>query len=368
MSTIIVRPTTIESVQRRHLMPVRIGAGPGTPGIDTGKVTGSNKATGATDRLIFAGDREKGIFKTGLLEMVPNPFSKVPIEEIRGRYLLPNTWTDEILTKVSKAEHITRQVEFEILDGVDYNFYTSTMSRDMLGAQVMPLSAKREKTFVEAFALTLNPGANTFSTDTSRGRFAIQLLRNNPDVAADIQSVNTSVHKWVIVQENEEVMEVVASNRMENKAVSLLTRLEEKHPEFAMYRIAVIHNLVRGETARQVVEAQLNGFIKNKGSDKGKRVGDFIETAELFFNNEERFNLLYYVAQARNLNLIYGDGGYIFWGQMKETPERYKWPSLQALITFLESEQKKYTPSQTESDNAYGILITALKERGIKLK
>jgi hypothetical protein len=369
MSTIIVKPTSVESVQRRHLMPVRIGVNPGQPGIDTGKVTGLNKATGATDRLTFVGDREKAVFKTGLLEMVTNPFSKVTVDELRGRYLLPNTWTDELLKKVSEAEQISRQTEFEILDGVDYNFYTSSMPRDMMGSSVMPMTAKRDKSFIEAFSVTLVAGANTFTTDTSRGRFAIQLFRNHPEVAPDLQSVNTSTHRWVVAQENEEVIEVVASNRLENKAVSLLTRLEEKHPEFALYRTAVILNLVRGETARSVVEAQLNGHIKSRGNDKGARVSSFIEAADMFFNNEERFNLLYYVQQAQNLNLIYGEGGYIFWGQMKETPERYKWPSKAALIAFLETEMKKYNPKEPSSaDNAFGLLFTSLKERGIKLK
>ena len=364
---VYVRNVDGESYQGRHLLPIVIGANPATgTGIRTGKVQGHVKAPNTKDRYQFVGDRQKGLYKTGLLEQIDNPFIGLTPEQLRGRYALPNSWTVERLTEIAASATISKQMCYEILAGVEWDFYTSKMRKELLAS---PLVGDGEnRTFIETFYVDLFSGTNTFSTDTNRGRMVIQLIKNHPNVAPSLEDVNISVHYWVIVQENEEVMAVVSQNRLENNAIALFNKFTEKHTDFVLYQLAVILRLVKGPTSREVVESKINSFIKEKGVDKQERAQTFLTNGQLYFDAIDRFTVKYYVAQAMNCGVLYTGSGSIFWGHYKDRPERYTWTSEEALITFLIDEHKKFDPKDKNSDNGFFQMMTLLVTRGIMVK
>lgn len=369
---IYVRNVQKDSVQRRHQLPVVVGRNPNKPGSgqNTGKTIGHNKAEGVRDRLQFVGDRQKGLFKTGLTEHMSNPFRGEEIVRLRGRFRLPNSWKDELLKEIVDAETISLQNYYEILDGVDYDFYTSRMRDALLGTNTVLAPDKTNATFIEKFAIDLIPGTNVFTTETSRGRIAIQLLKNHPMVAPSMDVVNGSQHIWMIVQEAEEEMKKNKDYREENKASAVMSKLEESHTEFAMYQIAVVLGLVSGETTKAVVEAALNRYIRESGTDKSVRISKFMETTNWFFTELDRFTVQYYVAQGLNVNVLYSGGGYVFWGKYKDQSreERYQWNSKEVLVNFLLEEHKKFDPKKKNEDNGFFSLMTDLVERGVKIK
>lgn len=371
MPTIIVKPVAAESSQRRHQLPVVIGRDPKSGvGMSTGKVQEHPKAQGTKDRYMFSPDLERMMYRTGLLESIPNPFKGMTFEEIRGKYNLPNSWTDERLKiAIDKSTNtLARQTVYEIYDGVEYDFYTSVVHEEARPAIGRPIDLRRKKTFIETFHVELHLGSNTFTTDTSRGRMAIQLARHNPYIAVDRDSINPTEHIWYIAQENEEVIESVSNSRLENKAVSLLEKILGNYPEFIPYQTGVILGLVQGNTAPQIVEHQLNNFIKEKGSDKNDRVNKFLEVGQMFFDALAQFTVRYYVEQAIHQNILYNSGGYLFWGHYKDQEERYKWSTKETLINFLIEEHAKFNPKKIDENNAFYHMLTLLSERGVRLK
>lgn len=360
-----------DSVQRRHLLPVVVGRNPKTgKGFNTGKVQGHPKAQGTRDRLQFISDRERGLFKTGLGEHIPNPLLGETVTAIKGRYHLPNSWSDELLDPILKNDTISLQAYYEILDGVDYDFYTSRMRPDMLQSNTVLAGNKKDATFIEKFFVDLHPGSNNFSSETTKGRLAIQLLKNHPVVAPSLELMNGSQHMWVIVHEAEEEMQKVKEYRLENKVIAILNSFEEKQTEFMLYQLAVVLGLVSGVTSHGVVEAALNRHVREGGSDKQTRLAKFEAAATWFTKEPARFVIQYYVEQAINQNLVYTSGGYYFWGQYKERPERYRWASKEVLINFLLDEHAKYDPKAKDAsnDNAFFVLMNELVTRGVKIK
>lgn len=371
MPTIIIRPVNTDSAQGRHRLPVVIGMNPETgSGINTGKVQEHPKASNTKDRFMFSPDLERMMYRTGLLESIPNPFKGMTLEEIRGKYNLPNSWTDDRLKiAVDKANNLlSRQVVYEIYDGVDFDFYTSVMHEEARPAIGRPIDLRRKKTFIEGFHIDLHPGSNVFTTDTSRGRMAIQLARHNPYIAIDKDSINPTEHLWYIAQENEEVIESVNNSRLENKAVALLEKILANYPEFVPYQVAVILGVVQGPTAPQIVEHQLNATIKEKGSDKNERVSKFLEIGQMYFDSLDQFTVRYYVEQAMHQNIVYSGGGYVYWGAYKDKEERYKWATKETLINFLLEEHGKFNPKKPDENNAFYHMLTLLSERGVRLK
>ncbi len=365
---IIVKPVPRESVQRRHLTPVKIFDSVKKQFVDTGHVSGKTKARGATDILRFVPEREKGRFRTGLEQFVDNEFKGADWMEVKGRFNLSDQWTP-LLPEIVDKDKISRQQWFEILDGVDPGYYSSVMHQDLRSTStVFSNDPKRARTAIETFEVILHDGANTFHTDTSRGRLAIQLLKNHPEVALSREVVNSSYHNWYIAEENEEELDRVKLDNLENEAIAELTMIKKNNPEHKLEQIAVILGLIRGQVSPMVILDQLNRYIKTKGPDKVDNIENFLRIASILKDNPRRFETMYLIRQAVNLKILYTDGGYMFWKSQRDRAELFRWKSEEAFLYFIEEQQQSYDPKSPTSENAFATFLDELKQFGIIIK
>lgn len=369
---IIVKPIVRESVQRRHLNPVKVWDPERKVMIETGQVTGQTKAKGALEVLQFVPNLAKGRYETGLEEMIVNPFKDMEILTLKGRYLLSDSW-DSTLKALVKQDNIMRQTWYEILDGAEPNYYTPAISKhvQMIGPMRVTNEEKHPRTFIETFNVTLVDGANVFLWDHSRSRLAIQLLKNHPVVSGSKDNYNPASHNWYIALEDEEELSRVEVDDMENEALFELTSMQKNVPEDRLYRLAVILDLAKGEMSPLVVKDMLNRYIKNKNNDKLAKLKKFMSTVQMFKEQEPRFNVLYAVTQGLNVNLLYFDNGYLYWKTKMDHATVYRWSTVDSLVGFLEEEYQKYAPKKgTNKDstlNYYGELVRELTERGVRV-
>lgn len=372
MTKIVVKPVPRESVQRRHLTPVKVWDPLKRQMVDTGQVSGKNKAKDSVEKLPFTPDREKRRYKTGLEEMLDNPFKGMDWLELKASKALPDEW-NALLPKIVEMPKISKQQYFELLDGVIPDFYTPIMHADTLKGNTLfgGLDAKREKTFIERFEITLYDGANVFHSDTSRGRFAIQLLKNCGLVAPNREVSNSNYHNWYIAEENEEELDRVKSDDLENLAIYELAFLQNNYPEGKLYQLAgqlTTHEnavLVKGDVSHMLVKDQLNRYIKNKGPYKAENISKFMTAVDNFKNNPLKWEIDYLTAQAFATNLLYIESGFLYWRGHQDQPQVYKWKNMDAFKAFIFDEGQKYDPNAGNS--YYADLIEELRLRGVPL-
>lgn len=372
MTKIAVKPVPRESVQRRHLTPVKTWDPSKKQMIDTGHVSGKTKARDSAETLPFTPDREKRRFKTGLEEMIDNPFKGMDWLELKASKALPDQWS-ALLPKLVEMPKISKQQYFEILDGVTPDYYTPVMSADTLRGTTLfgGLDPKREKTFIEKFEVTLYDGTNVFHSDTSRGRFAIQLLKHCSLVAANRDVANGNYHHWYIAEENEEELDRVKFDDLENQAVFEMTNIQLNYPEFKLYQLAgqlTTHEksvLIKGDVSHMLVKDQLNRYLKNKSPHKAENIEKFMLAVSNFKDNPLKFEVDYLVAQALATQLVYIDSGFLYWRGKADSPQIFKWKNEDALKAFLFDEGGKYDPTM---QSYYADFIEDLRLRGVPLE
>lgn len=368
----IVKPVNRESVQRRHLNPVKIWDPERKAMIETGQVTGQTKARGAVEVLQFVPNLAKGRYNTGLEEMIPNPFKGSTVLALKGKFLLSDAWDNQLESVITQDE-ISRQTWYEILDGTEPNYYTPAMGKNvqLIGPMRVTNEEKQPRTFIEMFNITLVDGANVFLWDHSRSRMAIQLLKNHPVVAVNKDMYNSTSHNWYIALEDEEELSRVEVDDLENDALFELTSIQKNAPEDRLYKLAVILNLAKGEMSPLVIKDMLNRFIKSKSDDKKQRIKKFMAAVMLFKEQEARFNVTYAVTQAINVNLMSFENGYLYWKSKVDQATLYRWATTEALVGFLEEEYQRYAPrkggNKDATTNQYAELVKELETRGIKL-
>ena len=369
---IIVKPVPRESVQRRHLTPVKVFDPNTGQFVDTGHVSGKTKARNATESLPFQPDRSKNKYKTGLEEMVDNDFKGMDVLTLKSQRSLSNGW-DDYLDRIVEQDKISRQTLYEIMDGVEPDYYSSRIQYDSLNPGNLFGGGEKERSFIEQFEIIMYDGANVFSSDTSRGRLAIQLLKNRSDVASDKQ-FNPNSHRWYIAEENEEELDRVKVHELENEAVFYLYDLKSNYPEFKMYQFAIqikTNNnipLVKGEVAPSIVYDQLNTYIKAKTKDKKDNINKFIDLFNKFKKSQHLFEMDYLIQQGVNANCLFYDKGQLYWKDKSGEPNVYKWRNDEAFRAFLLEEESKYNPKEKEMSNYYIDFKNELKAKGIRLK
>jgi hypothetical protein len=224
---IIVKPVPRQSVQNRHMIPVTVWDPIKKQKVDLGQASGKTKASGSVDIYGFDQDIQKGAYKTGLEELVTNPYKDMEWLEVKMQNSLNDKW-DAILPTLVKQEKISKQIYYEILDAVDPNYYNSRITQSMMAPGTI-FDPKVPKSFIEKFNITLYDGANVFTSDTSRGRFAIQLIKNKKNIAKDRDSYNVNYHTFYIAEENEEELDRVKNDEIENMAIAALINIQTKY-------------------------------------------------------------------------------------------------------------------------------------------
>jgi len=371
---IIVKPVPRQSVQNRHMQPVVVYDPIKKQRVDLGQASGKTKATGAVDVYYFDQDMQRGVYNTGLEELVLNPYKDMDWLEVKMQCGLNDKW-DSILPSLVKQDKLSKQIYYEILDAVEPNFYTSRISQSIMrpGTAYDP---KIQKSFIEGFNITLYDGSNVFTSDTSRGRFAIQLIKSKRNIAKSRDVYNVNYHTFYIAEENEEELDRVRNDDVENTAIAALINIQTKYPQFKLYQLAVvirnetggsIINTV-GEVAPQIVRDQLNRFIKNKGNNKSQRIELFMNGVKLFNDDPERFMIEYMYSQGINTRIITVRDGYVYWNSKMEVPNLHKWKSDTALKNFIYEAYTQYNPKQPDETNAYAEMKLELITKGIKFE
>jgi len=369
---IIVKPVPRESVQRRHLTPVKVFDPNQGVFVDTGHVSGKTKAKNAVESLPFQPDREKGKYRTGLEELVENDFKGMDVMTLKSQRSLNNEW-DDILERVVSQDKISRQTLYEIMDGVSPDFYNSKITYDSISPTSLYGSNDGHRTFIETFEVIMYDGANVFSSDTARGRLAIQLLKNRVDVSID-KNYNPNTHRWYIAEENEEELDRVKVHELENEAVFYLFELKQKFPEFKLYQTAIqlktANNipLIKGEVAPSIVYDQLNSFIKSKTKDKKDNIAKFVELIEVSKKSPHLFELNYLIQQGLNSNTLFYDKGQLYWKSKAGEPNVYVWRNEDAFRAFMLNESEKFNPKEKNMSNYYTDYVEELKLKGIRLQ
>ena len=369
---IIVKPVPRESVQRRHLTPVKVFDPTTGQFVDTGHVSGKTKAKNATETLPFQPDRAKNKYKTGLEEMVDNDFKGMDVMTLKSQRSLSNSW-DDYLERVVEQDKISRQTLYEIMDGVEPDYYSSRIQYDSLNPGSLFGAGEKERSYIEQFEIIMYDGANVFSSDTSRGRLAIQLLKNRSDVATD-KVFNPNTHRWYIAEENEEELDRIKVDEIENEAVSALFDIKRNYPEFKLYQFGIQTitksnvPLIKGEVPPSVVYDQLNRFIKAKTKEKRDNINTFIDLYGKFKNSPHLFDMDYIVQQGLNANVLFFDKGQLYWKSKAGEPNVYKWRNQEAFRAFMLEEEEKYNPKEKDMSNYYIDFTNELKEKGIRLK
>lgn len=375
---IVVKFVPTESPYRRQQQPVRVFDPLQKRFVETGSTSGKRKPSNVTETLRFAPSRRTGRYLTGLEELIPNHLKSSTVIDIRGKYNLSDKW-DKYLEEIVKQDSISRQRYYEILDGAEPEFYTPIVPASIRNSQntVFRTSSAGDQTFIERFELTLYEGSNVFTTETQRGRLAIQLLRNHPEVARTRDVMNRDIHRFYIAEEDEEARDRIEVSRKENDAIEAFNTLVRKHNPVRLYQFGVTLGVVRGAVSESAVYDQLDRYIKNKVTtnervEKMAKLEKFLDLYEILDKNFNLFISKFMVKQAMNISLIYPDAGRLVWKTQRENPALASWKDEELLAGYLATELDKYEPDENKrkkvhQDNGFATMRENLSALGVKI-
>jgi len=339
---------------------------------DVGSTSGKRKPNGVHETLRFNPDRQQGKFITGLEDNISNPLYKLESVEVRGTYGLSDKWTDDMLEKIVASERISKQQYYEILDGVVPGYYTPTMAHSLKNSPIPIRTDMKatDQTFIEKFEIILYEGSNIFTTDTSRGRLAVQLLTNSTLVAPSQRDINKDIHHWYIAEEHEEEKTRVQIDDLENTAIVALTELLTKQPTQRAYQVGVSMGIFSGHLNEYAIKDQLNRYIKAKlpqhqREEKIKRLRRFMDLYDMITTNFPLFISTYMTNQAMKVGVLYMEGGKVYWKSKQATPEFHAWRSKNSLTLALVDVMGQYDPDREINDNLFGDMVSDLRDKNI---
>jgi hypothetical protein len=318
--------------------------------------------------------KENKMLKTGLDEMLDNPFYQLEISDVKGDLKIGSFWFGEY-DQIKNQRMISKQTLFEIMDNVAPGTYTSQTSSPSMAEVMIDTNKLRDnsKTFLENFRIYLTEGVNVFSADTTRGRLAIQLCKNHPKIASNKNEINEGVHEFYIAEEEEGVNEI---NRKVDTVMEGLQKLGDlfaKYDMFTRYQVAVTLNLVSGEIGDSLVEMNLKNYIwdqkSNKHGSQAERINKFIELFDLLVRDKDRLYVKYLVKQAINERVIVLQGGQHLWPSQKGIDNFYRLgTSLSRIENNMFNDMEAYDPDVSNEENMYYRFVEDLKNKNVKCK
>ncbi len=360
---LIVKPVQRNSVQGRHLHQYRMKAGNNELVADTRKT----KVANATETLVLHRDSTGTRYRTGLEEVIPNPFGD-NIADVISNYNLSNKWLENgRLEKVLASDKISMQTYLEILAGVDPDTYTPVIPKNnFIGAFAKEDASMTE---LQRLKIVLYDSANVFNTASPRGRLVIQILKHHPAIALNRDVINPNVHRWYIAEENEDSVESKRTNDLINEAIAELYMLTKKEPFDVLYQFGTLltdgndKSIVRGKTQMLVLEDKLNKYIKEKTKYQIQNITKFLDAIKLFRTNRESFFVETLVQAGFTYDVISVTNGIVYWDSMKNAPEYYKWSSIRNFKEFLLTEFNKYNPVEKQ-ESIFKTYLNELIQRG----
>lgn len=369
--TVIVYPVEKESVQKRHMTPVVSGAKGKLE--ETGNLKRYFREAGHTP-IKFMIDRNTGKYKTGLEEVVTNPLYNLDYQEQKAKYKLSQEWDkNNLLEKVLAKEKIDKQTLYEILDGQDPDTYHNRPMNDMLSFVTGTQEKRQPSSYIEKSEFTLyTQGSNVFTTETSRGRLAIQCVKNQSCVALDKLSINNSVHDWYIGRENEAEHDRAKMESIINDAIFELVSLTKKYPPFDLYRLAIqledkqSHlSIAKGELNNDIVVDKINQFIKSKSRVQEENIESFKDKVKEFYEQPELFQIKYMVQQGINSRVLgRKDGQFLWHSQVNGNKAWHAWKNQELFTDAMLQESK----NSLEKGNYFVEFEEELKSKGIKTR
>lgn len=318
------------------------------------KAMNKTREIGTSVTLKFPLDVRQNKYLTGLDELIPNPIFELAVEDVLSTYNLSSKW-QELLPKITKQSQISRQTYYEILDGVEPDYYTSNAKNGtMLSFQPAQL-LNRIPTFIEQFSIELFDRPNRFVDDTPRQRMAMQLIKVHNRIAPEKAQANPVEHLFYISEENEAEMEKMRKQDVIDEATAVKYKLQTEATEFMNYKVASLLStsqdkpIVKGAETRDGVKQAINNFLNDKHHQMGN-IKKFLGVMELLNSAEgkQRFEVKYLVQQAFNTGIFNTDNGYIIWKTRSASKNVYKWNDYEKLISFLVSDMLVFDP---ESDD-----------------
>jgi len=347
---------------------------PKTGEMVVGKAMDKTRADGTEVVLKFLIDYNKNRYITGLDELIPNPFLGLAEEDVLSSYNLTSAWR-EIIPKLVKQSQISRQNYFEILDGVEPDFYTSAVkSGTMFSFKPNQLGklADEVRTYISQFSVVFFDRPNRFVDDTPRQRMAIQLIKNHSSIAPDKNTANPAEHLFYISEENEAEMEKMRKQDIIDAMTHAKVELFNKSSEFMAYKVGSLLitkqgiPVVKGVTPKDSVKQNINNFVNDRQHQmenikKFNDVMDLLKTPE----GKQRFEVQYLIQQGLNSNVLKNTDGYIVWVNKSSTPNVYKWSDYDKLVSFILSDMLIYDPTSDDTSitNWYGELLKEVRAK-----
>jgi len=330
--------------------------------------TNRTKARGATPCFTFQREGTKLI--TGLEEMVPNDFFDKDKEELG----LDDTWASTWDTTIRGAKNITKQTYLEILDKVSRGTYTVHVTTPTMAQAYSDINLMKNlsnKTYLEGFKIYLQEGTNVFSSDTSRGRLAIQLCKTHSMIANSADDVNPDLHEFYIAEEEEAIKDKVTKRNFILTGTYNLGKLMREYPTFVQYQVAVYLRLIKGDVSSSFVESTIQDYVmdekKNDNGTQAERITKFNEVMDILTKEPNRLKIKYLIAQALNTNVFINSGGAIIWRSQKDVDNLYNLgKSTQKIEGTFMQEFEAFNPKKADSENLYYKLISELKQKDVK--
>lgn len=372
--TIIVYPVQKTSVQKRHLEPaLGVKNEGGHYEIVERGIKPYFRAEGYTP-IKFMIDRNTGKYKTGLEEIVTNDLYNLEYDDVKAKYSLGPEWDKNgLLEGILKREKIDLQTLYEIFDGQNPGTYNNEVPNSMIAFVTGAQRTQREANFISKEQYTLyTKGSNTFTTETSRGRLAIQCIKNQPSIALSKAEINESTHDWYIGVANEAEYDKARMNELVNDAIFEYETLKRKYSPFDVYRVAVqLYDyqtklrIIQGDVNETVIQDRINAHIKTPTKYQEENINLFLDKVKLFYDDADRFNMNYLVQQGLNTKILKEANGEFLWvSQVNGNPAWYKFKNREIFVSKMLDEAK----TSLEKGNYFVEFEEELMQKGIKTK
>lgn len=368
MKRVTVIPIQKESVQGRDKPSLKQFT-PGQGFVSTGETVKYPKRDGITPMVFLKG--ADGKYKTGLEELIRNPFKGVDPEEVISQYGLGHVsgWR-ELLENKKDSDKIDLQTYYEILDGVEPGTYHNRPSYDMVAHTQNPMLKPGPKTQIEMFRADVNNTQSTVFTDQDRlGRMAIQIVKNQPNlIALDRLSKNNSIHDWYLGEETDSATEKARKNKLIDNAIFELIGFKKAVTPFEVYKLAVQLKevsgspLIKGEVSGEILDNRLSDYIKKEDRGQEFRIEAFLDLLEIHKKQHDLFDIGYMIQQGINERLLTNRDGNFYWLSKVNNQSIYKWSNQQAFQMRLLSELSL----PLDENNLYKMFKAELEEHGIK--
>jgi hypothetical protein len=365
---VYVRHVPRQSAQGRHAYTFVTSDGNSIPAQKA-------RASGVSVPLGFLRDAESGLLITGLDEMLDNPYYEQNLSDLPSDMIPGSEWRDKY-EKIMQMSKISRQTLYEIKDNVAEGTYTAVCGNLLMNSPNITIDSMKavKPSFLEAFKIYMQEGTSTFTNDSSRGRLAIQVLKNHRKVALSKDSVNEDIHEYYIADIEETIK---ARNKEINRVVTALQSLGElkaDYPSFVMYQMAVILEVAAGEMVDSAVEGELQSYLwETKKTSKGsheERLEKFTELFKVLKDNRDMLYIKYLIQQALNTGVLRLPSGTarMFWPSKKAHKNVYDLGSnLKKIETMFLNAYEAYDP-ELDEENWFMELEKELKDKNVKCK